>query len=77
VSQSEKFDPKGQFIRRYVPEITGLSDQDIHAPWLAPAIGLQSAGVRLGEHYPQPVVDHAQARSETLARFAVVKQSGD
>jgi len=77
VSQSEKFDPKGQFIRRYVPEIAGLSDQDIHAPWLASAIGLQSAGVRLGEHYPQPVVDHAQARSETLARFAVVKQSGD
>ena len=77
VSQSEKFDPKGQFIRRYVPEIAGLSDQDIHAPWLASAISLQSAGVRLGEHYPQPVVDHAQARSETLARFAVVKQSGD
>ena len=77
VSQSEKFDPKGQFIRRYVPEIAGLSDQDIHAPWLSPAIGLQSAGVRLGEHYPQPVVDHAQARAETLARFAVVKQSGD
>jgi deoxyribodipyrimidine photo-lyase len=61
ISQSEKFDPKGQFIRRYLPELAGLSDKAIHAPWLAD-----------GNH-PLPLVDHAQARERTLARYAVVK----
>mgnify|MGYP001213490906 CR=1 FL=1 len=73
VSQSEKFDPKGQFIRRYVPELAALSDQALHAPWLASPLELKAAGVVLGQTYPLPVVDHAQARAETLARFAVVK----
>ena len=74
VSQSERFDPKGAFIRRYVPEIASLDDKHIHAPWLAPALVLQASGVELGRTYPNPIVDHAQAREATLARFAVVKK---
>ncbi len=73
VAQSERFDPKGRFIRRYVPELAGLSDADIHAPWSAPLLALQQAGVQLGVDYPLPVVDHAQARARTLRRYAVVK----
>lgn len=76
ISQSEKFDPKGQFIRRYLPELAGLSDKAIHAPWLAAPLELQAAGVVLGNgkgQYPLPMVDHAQARERTLARYAVVK----
>ena len=53
-SQSEKFDPKGKFIRRYMPELANLSDKEIHTP-------------------RRPVVDHAEARAKTLARYAVVK----
>ncbi len=73
ITQSEKFDPKGKFIRRYLPQLAQLSDKAIHAPWAADPIDLQIAGVQLGKNYPRPVVDHAEARQETLARYAVVK----
>ena len=76
-SQSEKFDPKGQFIARYVPELTGLPEKKRHAPWLAGDLTLQAAGVALGRDYPMPLVDHDQARKATLARFAVLKQASD
>lgn len=74
VSQSERFDPKGSFIRRYVPEIAGLSDRDIHAPWQASPISLSGAGIQLGVQYPAPIVDHDAARKKTLMRFSVVKK---
>jgi deoxyribodipyrimidine photo-lyase len=73
VAQSEKFDSKGQFIRRYVPELAALSDKEIHAPWLAAPISLSGRGITLGVHYPLPVVDHAQARDATLAMFKAVR----
>ena len=76
VSQSEKFDPQGKFIRRYLPQLAGLSDKSIHAPWAAPAMERLSAGVELGRDYPHPVVDHALAREKTLERYAVVKKAG-
>ncbi len=73
VSQSEKFDAAGKFIRRYVPQLAQLSDKAIHAPWLARPIELAEAGVVLGQSYPRPIVMHDEAREKTLARYAVVK----
>jgi len=73
VSQSEKFDAEGKFIRRYLPQLAGLPDKLIHAPWLAGPVDLAAANLRLGQDYPLPVVDHAQARETTLQRYAVVK----
>jgi deoxyribodipyrimidine photo-lyase len=75
VSQSERFDPEGRFIRRYVPALAGLTHPAIHAPWAAKPMELASAGIELGKTYPLPVVDHAIARQHTLTRYAVVKQA--
>ncbi len=73
ISQSEKFDPEGKFIKRYLPQLAGLSAKAIHAPWEHP-LELASCGLTLGRDYPAPVVDHAQARAQTLDRYAVVKK---
>jgi deoxyribodipyrimidine photo-lyase len=73
ITQSQKFDAEGKFIRRYCPELSGLSHKSIHAPWQSGAIELEAAKVRLGIDYPFPIVDHAQARVETLLRYSVVK----
>ena len=74
ISQSQKFDPDGRFIRRYLPQLAALPTPALHAPWQAKPLELQVAGVRLGVDYPQPLVDHAAARLRTLARYAVVRK---
>jgi deoxyribodipyrimidine photo-lyase len=75
INQSEKFDGRGSFIRRYVPEIAALPDKHIHAPWRTPPLVLKESGVHIGHDYPLPIVDHDQARQKTLMRFSVVKKA--
>ncbi|MGQ2979126.1 MAG: cryptochrome/photolyase family protein [Polaromonas sp.] len=74
VTQSEKFDAGGKFIRRYLPRLAGLTGRAIHSPWLASPVELAAAGIKLGEDYPLPVVKHDEARALTLLRYAVVKK---
>ncbi|MBR7799907.1 cryptochrome/photolyase family protein [Undibacterium fentianense] len=74
ITQSEKFDAEGRFIRRYVPELHALNSKQIHAPWKLGQLELQAAGVRLGSTYPYPIVDHDIARKKTLERYSIVKK---
>lgn len=73
VTQSEKFDPEGKFIARYVPEVAALPAKLRHAPWQAKPLDLLEAGIALGSDYPLPIVDHAAAREKTLARYGILK----
>ena len=75
VSQSQKFDAEGNFIRRYLPQLARLPSKVIHAPWTAQPLELQMAGVTLGQNYPAPIVAHAAARALTLQRYAIVKKN--
>jgi deoxyribodipyrimidine photo-lyase len=73
VGQGEKFDPQGDYVKRWVPELEGLPKKHVHRPWEAPKAVLQKAGVRLGEDYPLPIVDHSEQRDEALRRYRAVK----
>ena len=73
VTQSEKFDSEGRYIRRWVPELAQLPDKHIHAPWAAPAAVLAAAGVSLGENYPAPVLDLRETRQRALDAYAAIR----
>jgi deoxyribodipyrimidine photo-lyase len=74
VTQSERFDAEGKFIRKYIPELAHCDNKRIHAPWLMTPLEQQAAEVMMGKDYPLPAVDHASAREKTLALFSAVKK---
>ena len=63
----------GEYVRRWVPELRGLGDASIHAPWELGAPDLAAAGVHLGQTYPAPTVDHGRARERALAPYGAAK----
>jgi deoxyribodipyrimidine photo-lyase len=74
VTQSERFDAAGRFIRRYLPELAAVPDKFIHAPWRMSLAEQAACGVFIGRQTPAPVVDHEEARRRTLQRYAIVKR---
>ncbi|PTM42978.1 deoxyribodipyrimidine photo-lyase [Bosea sp. 124] len=75
VTQGLKFDPKGGYVRRWVPEIAGLDDGLIHEPWKADAEALRRAGITLGESYPRPLVDLDVGRRRALDALAATRSA--
>lgn len=69
VTQSERFDPGGRFIRRYLPELAKVPDEYIHAPWTLPESLQAACGVKIGRDYPAPIVEHRLQREKALALF--------
>ncbi|UTW54697.1 deoxyribodipyrimidine photo-lyase [Kordiimonas sp. SCSIO 12610] len=74
VSQAQKFDAEGKYIRTYVPELRELPDKYLFAPWEAPEFILEGAGIKLGHNYPKPIADLKLSRAAALEAFQSLKQ---
>jgi deoxyribodipyrimidine photo-lyase len=75
VLQGRRFDPRGDYVRRWVPELGSVPTQWIHAPWEASAAELNVLGIELGKTYPRPIVAHAAAREAALAAWKSMRGS--
>ncbi len=73
ITQSQKFDPHGDYISKWVPELSRLPVKFIHTPWEAPEQILKQAGISLGQNYPAPIVDHKIAREAALAAYQAIR----
>jgi len=73
VTQGRRFDPAGGYVRRWVPEVSGLADRWVHEPWNAPAVERAEAGI--SDTYPAPIVDHKQARQRALSAYQQIKST--
>jgi deoxyribodipyrimidine photo-lyase len=73
ILQGEKFDPNGDYVRNWIPEIAALPDSFIHKPWEASPLELAAAKIVLGKTYPEPIVDHQMARDRALSAFQQLK----
>lgn len=75
VTQGNKFDPDGDYVREYVPELSEVPDKYLHSPWDAPQAILDDAGVKLGDTYPKPIVDLKKSRERALDAFKSLSKS--
>ena len=76
ITQGERYDADGAYVRKWLPELAQLPNTLIHRPWEADGATLRQAGIELGATYPAPIVDHAAARARALAAFATLSSAG-
>ena len=77
VLQGKKFDPMGDYVRRWVPELQRLPARHIHEPWKAGLDEQKAANVIIGEDYPAPIVNHGDARDLALEAYRAIRERGD
>ena len=75
VTQGEKFDPNGEYVRQWVPELARADRRWIHSPWSVGDSDLAEAGVTLGRDYPKPIVPHEAARARALEALRATRQA--
>ena len=75
VAQGQKFDPEGEYVKKWCPELSEMPKRYIHAPWEAPDMILMTANVSLGDNYPNPIVDHKMAREAALSAYGAIKKA--
>lgn len=73
ITQGQKFDPEGDYVRKWVPELKELPNKYIHEPWEAPESVLDSAGLKLDKDYPRPIIEHKKGRERALAALEKLK----
>lgn len=76
ILQGRKFDPGGEYVRRWVPELASLPEEHIHAPWDAPDSLLEINGITLGKDYPYPIIEHKSGRERALKAYETMKAAG-
>lgn len=77
ITQGEKFDETGEYVKKWCPELARLPRKFLYSPWTAPALVLQEAGVVLGSDYPFPIVDHKEGRARALSAYEAMKEKRD
>lgn len=75
ITQGNKFDPDGDYVRKYVPELAKLPNKYLFSPWTAPQGVLDQSGIVLGTDYPRPIVDHSDARERALGGYSEIKKA--
>ena len=73
VSQGQRFDPQGDYVRHWVPELAAIQGKQIHAPWTLDQTALNAVGITLGDSYPQPLVDLKGSRQRALDAYQQIR----